>query len=813
VDFKPRFDLKRWDIKLEEELIKKWEEISYKVTIDFHKDDKYIIIDTPPPYPSGRWGVAQAAHYTQIDMIGRYFRMRGYKVLLPFYADRNGLPAEVATERRFGVHGHEMSKTPEGREKFLNLVKKVLDEIEADLVNVWKRLGCSYDYWRNGTDSPQYRRVTQATFIELWKRGLIYKSTRPVTWCPRCGTTLAEAEIEFKEEKGKLYYVKFKIKETGQEVIIATTRPELLNACAAVIYNPEDSRYKHLKGKHAIVPLYGKEVPIFEHEYAKPEFGTGLVMMCSYGDVNDVWFFREMGLKPIVLINPDGTMNEEAGFLKGLKVREAREAIASKLKEEGLIAKEEDYPHEIPVCWRCGTPIEYIHTEEYFIKQLDFKDQVLEIANKMIFKPPEHKIKLETWINSLGMDWPISRSRYYGTEIPIWRCRRCGYELLPEPGKYVRPWKDPAPVDNCPRCGAPKEELEGEKKTFDTWFDSSISVLYVTRWLDDKEGAAKALEHSLRPQGYDIIRTWLYYTIFRVWLLTGKPAFKWVRISGMGLDEKGEAMHKSKGNVIEPEPYIEKFGADAFRYWAAASGKLGSDYRWSLNMIRTGSLFVTKLVNLARFISMFPEPTEGYRLREIDKAMLRYLSKVSNEIIKAYDELDVFEPIHKLYDLAWNVFASNYVETVKSRAYGLGGFSDEEILGARYTLHRVLRTILKLLAPIMPFVTDYIWRKMYSENGVHLEKITDEELRYDEGSEELMLKLMEVNSAIWKYKKLAGLRLSQPIEGTLYIPEEIRPIAEDVKVLHKIAEIKVGKPEKWDKQLNDYLFLVFQKEA
>ena len=807
--------IKRWDPTIELELLKIWDrEQLYKEVIDFRKDERYVVIDTPPPYPSGRWGVAQAAHYAQIDMIARAFRLLGYKVLVPFYADRNGLPAEVTVEKKYGISAHEIAKTPEGREKFLKMVKEVLDEYEKYLVNVWRRLGCSFEYWRDGTDSPKYRRITQATFIELWKRGLIYETYKPVMWCPRCGTTLAEAEVEFVKTKRKLYYIKFKVKETGEDIVIATTRPELLKACGAVIYNPGDNRYKYLKGKHAIIPLYGDEVPIMEHEFAKPEFGTGLVMMCSYGDTKDIWFFRETNLKPKILINPDGTMNEKAGFLKGLKVDKAREVIVEKLKDEGYLVKVEDYEGEIPVCWRCKTPIEFIHKKEYFLKQLDFKEEILKVANKMVFRPLEHKRKLEVWVESLAMDWPISRTRYYGTEVPIWRCKKCGYVILPEPGKYVRPWKDPPPANSCPKCGAPKSEIVGETRTFDTWFDSSVSVLYVTRWLEDREAALKALEHALRPQGYDIIRTWLYYSILRVWLLTGKPPFKWVRITGMGLDEKGRAMHKSLGNVIYPEPYLEKYGADAFRYWAAASGKLGSDYRWSLNLVKTGLMFCTKLINIARFITSFREPKSGeYRLRELDKAMLRYASKIAGKVIESYKELDVFEPIHKLYDLAWNIFASNYLETVKPRIYGKGEFSSEEINGAIHTLYKVFRLIIKLLSPIMPFVTDYIWRHMSTGVSVHREKISEEELNISEGKEELIDFLVKVNSAIWKLKKRLNIRFSDELRAILYIPEEARDIAEDIKVLHRVIDVKLGKPSEWDEDLGNGIYVKYVKES
>ncbi|MEM0453202.1 MAG: valine--tRNA ligase [Sulfolobales archaeon] len=809
---KPKFDVTRWNVNNELELIKTWElEGVYNQIVDL-QEGRTIIIDTPPPYPSGKWGVAQAAHYAQIDMIARFFRMRGYKVLVPFYADRNGLPVEVAVEKRFNIVASEIAKTKEGRIKFLNMCKNVLDELEKDLVNVWVRIGCSFSYWKSGTDSEEYRKLTQATFIELWNKGLIYVSERPVSWCPRCRTSLAEAEVEFVEERAKLYYIKFYIRDSNEYVLIATSRPELIGACDAVIYNPEDVRYKHLKGKELILPLYNRSVPVLEHNYAKPEFGTGLVMICSYGDINDVRLFRELGLTPRILINADGTMNENAGdFVKGLSVKEAKKKIVEVLSANDYIAKSEEYAHEVPVCWRCKTPVEYIHMEEYFLKQLDLKDELLRIIDEMKFQPEEHKIKLINWINSVSMDWPISRSRYYGTEIPVWTCSNCGYKIIPPPTRYYRPWAEEAPINTCPNCGASKEVLVGEVKTFDTWFDSSVSPLYVSGYLNNRELSIKALSNAMRPQGYDIIRTWLYYTILRVYQLTSKPAFRWVRISGMGLDEKGEAMHKSKGNVIYPEQFIDKYGADAFRYWAAAASRLGSDYRWSEKLIRTGVLYITKLLNIARFVSAFPEVNSGFKLRPIDEAMLNYLWKASERIINSYENnLDVYEPINELYSLTWDIFASNYIEAVKTRAYGLGKYNDEEVKAVWYVLHKTLKTILKLLAPILPFITDYIWRNLYDPKGVHLQLINEADIIHETIHTDLIERLVRANSIIWKYKKENNIRFSENLNAILYIPKELEPIAEELKDLHKFSEIVVGSPHGSYIQIGEGIFIKYK---
>ncbi|WP_440058924.1 valine--tRNA ligase [Thermogladius sp. 4427co] len=785
--FQPRITEKRWSIEKEEELVELWEkEGLYKPVLDSRE---VIVIDTPPPYASGKWHVGGAAHYAQIDMIARYFRMKGYTVIVPFYADRNGLPVEVQVEKKYGLNPHEMAKTREGREKFLELCKQFLDKAEAEIVKVWRRLGCSFDYWREGTDSEKYRAMTQATFIELYKKNLIYEAERPVNWCPRCRTTLADSELEYVEEESYLYYIKFRVIETGEEVVVATTRPEMLRSCKALVFKTGDPRYARLKGLHAITPVYGHELIILDHPEVDPSFGTGLMMVCSYGDHADVKMFRDLGLDPEIIINKDGTMNEKTGPLAGLRVEEARRRIGEELERNGFLVKKEKIKHSIPVCWRCKTPIQIITTREWFLKQLEFKDKLLEVVDKIEFKPEFHKARLVSWIKSVSSDWPISRDRYYATEVPVWRCRKCGSVLVPEPGRYYRPWRDEPPWDKCPVCGAPREMLVGESKVFDTWFDSSISVLYASGYMHNPD-LYKRVKYTLRPQGVDIVRTWLYYTILRVYQLKGEPAFKWVRITGMGLDEKGEEMHKSKGNVIDPEPFINKYGADAFRYWAAASSRLGYDYRFSENMIKTGLLFVTKLWNIARFISSFPEPGE-YVLRGIDEATIAYLHHVIKKVDEAYSNLDVYEPIHEIYQFTWNYFASHYIELVKSRAYNANGKYDRrEQAGAWFTLHYVLRNILRMLAPIMPFVTDALYRRLYGRS-VHLEEFPAASEEYLARDYQLALKTVEVDSAIWGFKKKKGMKLSDPVKSKVYLPAEVGSVLEELRDLHKLEDVEL----------------------
>jgi len=785
--FKPKIKASRWSIDREEEQIELWEKEN---TYRFDKTSKKPLfsIDTPPPTLSGPWHVAGAAHYAQIDMVARYFRMKGNEVLFPIGMDRNGLPVEVQVERESKIYAYE---TP--REEFIKICRKFLDRVEARILRIVRRMGMSCDvsnYYQ--TDSPKYRSITQATFIEMWKKGLVYEDNRPSNWCPSCRTTIADAEIDYEEIETSLNYLKFKVKETNEAIIIATTRPELLCTCAAVLFNPSDSRYQRLESKTAIVPIFNQEVPIMAHGSAKPEFGTGLMMACSYGDYSDLRLFRELNLKGVIAIDQTGRMNSAAGSYEGLPVEEARRRITQDLQDRDLIIKQEKIVHRTPICWRSEDPIEFIVMPEYYLKQLEFLDEIRLIAQKMRFYPKELKQILDNWIDSITMDWPISRRRFYGTEIPIWFCKKCGKPHLPEPGRYYQPWREKAPFDHC-GCGS--KEFIGEQRTFDTWFDSSISELFTIGYRRDNEFFRKAFPASLRPQGMDIVRSWLYYSILRVYLLFKEMAFKSVRLSGMGMDAKGNPMHKSKRNIVYPESMFRKYGADAFRFWSASEAKLGSSYRFDEARVKGGSLFLTKLWNIARFISSFPVVAEDYELAPLDQMMLAQLNDLISECESGYSELNMHPPANALRNFAWNIFADHYVEAAKPRAYSQNREFDEKLQrGAWYTLHTCLSSILKLLAPICPFLTEALWRELYSTESIHLQHLPQEKEEWKSKLKDLSERFMNFNTSIWKYKKEKTIALSQGIEATVYGPEKLEPFKADLKAMHKIKELRFGEP-------------------
>lgn len=770
----PKIKEKAWNPELEMQILKQWEEAGLYRFVPL---DENFTIDTPPPYPSGRpWHIGAAAHYSQIDMIARTARMVGKNVYFPIGIDRNGLPVELYTEKKHGIRMREVE-----RGKFLELCKEALDDLEAEMLHIMKSLGISgnlEDHYR--TDSDEYRALTQATFIELWNKGLVYQANRPNNYDWVSGTTIADAEITYVDLPTKLVYMKFKIKNSDQFLEIASTRPELLCACKTVIVNPEDERYTALVGKKIIVPISGQEVEIKTHHSAQKEFGSGAVMVCSYGDHNDVALFRELKLEEVVAIGLDGRMTEAAGKYSGLKPKQARTQIIEDLEKGDHVTKIEDITHRTPISERSKNPIEIIPMEEFYLKQLDFLEEIKEMSTQIKFYPKMHQQILTNWLESITIDWPISRRRYYGTEIPIWYCKNCSEPHVPEPGKYFRPWKDKCPLEKCKKCQS--TEFVGEERTFDTWMDSSISPLFVTKYQKEKGFFDKTYPTTIRPQAKDIVRTWLYYTLLRCVQLTGKKPWSEAWIMGYGLDEKGMKMSKSKGNALDPLPIIQKFGADTFRFWSASEINHGYDFRCSEQKIESTKKFLSKLWNVSRFLSSFPV-LKNATLSDTDKWILSELQSLIEECKAGYEQYNFFIPALAIREFTWNLFAAHYIEMVKARAYGIG-FSEDEKNGAVFTLHKSLSTILKLLAPITPFITDYLWKTLYSEKGIHQESQVKQEDTAD--MKKFSKEIMEFNSKIWNEKKVKGLSLKDSIK--IEIPPGLEPFAKDLKAMHKIED-------------------------
>lgn len=772
---------KVWNSNIENAILKKWNQdriYEFKVS-----GGNNYVIDTPPPYPSGRpWHIGAAAHYAQIDMIARTARMSGKNVYFPIGIDRNGLPVEIYTEKK-----HKIKMRETDREEFLNLCKISLDDLEKEMIQIMKSIGLSAnfdEYYR--TDSNEYRTLTQSTFINLWRRGLVYSANRPNNYCPSCGTTIADAELIYEERKTILVYLKFRLNNENEDLIVATTRPELIFACQCVIVNPDDTRYQRLYNKEVILPLFDRVVKILPHHSTKSDFGSGAVMVCSYGDLNDVQVFRELGLEEIIAIDQHGRISESGGNYSTLTIDNARKKIIEDLKNNGYIVKEESILHRIPICERSKSPVEIIPMQDYYIKQLIFLPKLREFSTSLTFYPESHRQILLNWLDSVAIDWPISRRRFYGTEIPIWYCNNCGEPLLPEPGKYYRPWKDKAPFDKCTKCGHNK--FAGDERTFDTWMDSSISPLFVTKYSKDNDFFLNMFPTQIRPQAKDIVRTWLYYTMLRCYQLTDKLAWSDVWVMGYGVDEYGEKMSKSKGNVIDPFPIISRHGADTFRFWSAIEANHGQDFRCSEQKIVEAQKFLTKLWNIGRFVSSF-EVISSYEsdLLSSDRWILGELSNLVNECVRGYKEYNFFIPASQIREFTWNIFASHYLELVKSRAYN--DKVPNNRYSALYTLHKCFSVILLLLAPICPFITDKLWTTIYSQESIHVQKFPLHDKDYGDMCK-FTKAIIDFNSLIWTKKREStnenGKRYSlrDPIKAE--IPDELNQFKDDLKEMHNI---------------------------
>ena len=789
-------DIKNWSPEIEKQITDDWKKLElYNFNAKTKK--KIYSIDTPPPYINTPIHMGHAVTYSFMDMIARFRRMLGYEVIFPLGLDKNGLPIEMGAEKKYKISPFDV-----GREKFIELCEKMLAETTAESIDSFVKLGISFSSYKESdnigavynTDSAEYRSLTQSTFIDLYKKGLVYEDTRINNWDPELQTTIADSEIDYIDKPSTFNDIKWKIKETGEEIIIGTTRPELICTCGMVIFNPEDARYKHLEGKTAITPLFDKEVKIKSHPLAQIDKGTGIVMMCSAGDLSDIQFFREQNLKPVIAINKDGTMNKHSGFLQGLKVRKAREAIIEKLKKEKLIVKQQQIMHRTPISERSKAEVEFIEMPEFYLKQLEFKDDLRRIADKVNFYPPESKKILLDWIDAVSIDWPISRRRYYATEVPLWHSEDNSLIAIPKQGKYYRPWKQQP--ENAEIIDAKTKKIIGttkdskfknikwigEIRVFDTWMDSSISELYIIKYKSNQEFFKKAYPVSLRPQGKEIVRTWLYYTLLRGFLETKKPCFQDCWIHQHILDEKGRKMSKSLGNVIDPKELLTNYGGDALRLWSATEGDLSkTDFVCSREKIQAELKTINKLLNISRFILQFEKSKKPAKLFELDKLLINYIDYLSDFAKENYQKYDFYHPALKLREFLWEIFASHYLELVKNRVYNHeNNFSKQESDSAKYTLYYLLERLLILLHPIIPQSTYIIANSL----DFDLLKYEWPKSKKFQDVESVLRQIMQFNSNIWKQKKDSGISLREPIKGK--VPKELSDFKEDLIATHKL---------------------------
>lgn len=771
---------------------KKWRDYWEKEGVYKFDSKKKVAfsIDTPPPTVSGKMHLGHAFSYAQEDFIARFRRMFHGSIFYPFGTDDNGLPTERLVEKLNNVKSKQMT-----RAEFIALCLKTIAKIRKDFIQDWKNLAvsCDYDIYYSTIDK-HCQTISQHSFIELYKKGLVYRAEFPTIFCVECQTPVAQAELEDKQESALFTTITFSLKNSKASINVATTRPEFLAACLAIFVNPKDNRYNKLIGKKVIVPVFGQEIEIIADESADMTKGTGAMMICSYGDKYDVEAVKRKKLKPKIIFNHNGTMNEYGGKFKGMKIKAAREAILKELTEKKLIVKQEKVTHMVNVHDKCGTPIEFLTTRQWFIKILDKKQELIKQGRKIKWFPSFMIKRYENWINGLDWDWSISRERHFGVPIPVWLCKKCDSVLLADEKQLpVDPMKD-KPLRKC-KCGS--SEFEAERDVLDTWATSSLTP-EIALALFSKE-PAKLMPMSLRPQAHDIIRTWAFYTIVKAFYHYNKIPWENVMISGF-ITLGGEKMSKSKGNVVEPQDIMAKYGSDALRFWAASS-KLGEDLEYQEKDLLTGQKTITKLWNAAKFTSLhFKNVTKPKKLETFDLWLLSKLNKLVKECTESFENYEYSKAKSTTEQFFWKVFCDNYLEIIKKRIYGEKETTEK--LSAQYTLYNSFLTILKLFAPIMPHITEELYQQYFKANekekvkSIHLcEWPKFEKAFIDDKIEKVGDIACEIINNVRQSKSKAQKSLKTEIILTIEKDKlkELEPVLEDLKAVTGAREIKEGK--------------------
>jgi valyl-tRNA synthetase len=804
---------KEFDIHaIEEKWQKKWEEMDV-YRFDW-KDKKRpaFSIDTPPPYTSGEFHMGLVLNWTYFDTLARYKRMKGFNVYFPQGWDCHGLPVEVEVEKK-----NKIKKNDIPPDQFRKLCMELVNKYIGVMKEAITHLGCSIDWTTEyKTMDPDYWRRTQLSYILLHKKGFIYRGTYPVNWCPRCETAIADAEVEYDTRNAQLYYIKFKLEDKGF-LEIATTRPELIPACVTVAVNPNDERYAEYVGKKVQVPTTDRLVEIVTDDMVDPKFGTGVVMICTYGDKADVKSVIKHNLHSIMCIDEKGVMTQNAGKYAGMTTNEAKKAIIADLKREGLITKTEPLGQEVSLCWRCHTPIEILEREQWFMKTRALTDEVVKNALEITWYPDYMKHRLIDWAKSLEWDWVISRQRVFATPIPIWYCKKCNETILAEPDWVpTDPRLERPKIQKCPKCGG--TEFIPEMDVFDTWMDSSITCAVHAGWPDKKDWH-RLFPADVHPSGVDIIRTWAYYLMVRHLALFNEKPYKSCLLNGMVLGTDGREMHKSLGNYVASQDVLSKYGADATRQWAAAGGATGSDIPYRQPDVEYGWRFIRKLWNAARFTSLlledYKQAEKKPQLELLDRWLLTKLEKLVKKTTEAFENCQFNMVLEDTRNFTWHEFCDQYIEAAKDRLYKPDYYGKESREAAQYTLYTALYRVLQLLAPFTPHVAEEIYQTLYAEAMKHksihstLWPIFDEK-QVDEEAEKYGNLVTTLISQIRREKSDNKMPLNTPIKLLRIYAENqnnaliLNQAAKDIVGTCKTGKIEILTKKGEGKELEGY---------
>ena len=689
--------------EFEEKLYEKWEEKGY-FKPSMNKESKAYSIMMPPPNVTGKLHMGHALDGTIQDILIRYKRMNGFNTLWLPGTDHAAIATEAKVVAKMKEEG--LTKDDLGRNGFLERAWNWTHEYGGTIQKQQRKIGCSCDWERKRfTLDEGLSKAVQEQFIKLYEKGLIYKGKRMINWCPNCHTSISDAEVEYEEEPSHLWHIRYQITGTDKYLTVATTRPETMLGDTAVAVHPDDERYKDIVGKTCILPIMNKEIPIIADRFVDKEFGTGCVKITPAHDPNDYQAGLSHGLEIIEVFDESSIMNDLVPEYKGLKSIEARKLIVEKLKEIGALVEIEDYNHNVGKCYRCHATIEPRISDQWFVSMKELAKPAIEAVKNddITFVPKRYEKNYFHWMENI-QDWCISRQLWWGHRIPAYYCQECGEINVAKEKPHT-----------CKKCGS--ENLKQDEDTLDTWFSSALWPFSTLGWPEETEDYKTFFPTNVLVTGYDIITFWVSRMITSSLELTGKNPFKDVLIHGIVRDSQGRKMSKSLGNGIDPIEIIEKYGADSLRFSLIQGTTPGNDIRYMPEKLDQASNFANKLWNASKFVLMnledYDENVYEDNLCYEDKWILSKLNTLVQEVSNNIEKYDLGVASQKIYDFIWNEFCDWYIEIVKLRLYDK---ENKTRKSAQYVLNKVLCDALKLLHPIMPFITEEIYTKLYNED-------------------------------------------------------------------------------------------------
>ncbi|MEA3273511.1 MAG: valine--tRNA ligase [Patescibacteria group bacterium] len=761
----------------------------------YNNQKPFFVVDTPPPYVSAdHLHAGHIMSYAQAEFIVRYKRMRGYNVFYPMGFDDNGLPTERFVEKKYNLNKGKIK-----RSEFIKICLKETKKGSLAYKKLWNDLGISVDWSKTySTISPLAVKVSQRSIIDLYKKKALYRGESPILWCPSCRTAIAQADLEDVEIESQMNYLKFKSGKKG--LIIATTRPELLPACVALYINPGDKRYTNLVGKKAQVPLFKRSVPIKTSSEVVMDKGTGIMMVCTWGDQEDLAKWKTDKLDTRHILEQDGRLNKLGGKYQGLKIKVARQQIIDDLKKGDYLIKQESIKHSVNVHERCGTPVELIPSKQWFIRIINLKKKWLEYKDKLNWHPARMAKDYQMWVDSLKWDWCVSRQRYYGVPFPLWYCAKCKTPIFAtEKDLPVNPIEEAPSIKKCPKCGHTK--FEPETDVLDTWATSSCTPFLLKELVRDEKVKEKLFPATLRPNAFEIIRTWDFYSIVKSHYHFGKLPFKNIMISGHGQDEQGRKFSKRLNNYDPSDKLLKNWGADAIRYWATGSS-LGQNLRFNPKEVKKGKRTTTKLWNVGRFLAINSEDSTlkniktATTLEYADIWIIEELNKTIQQVTEAFENYAYAKAKNELDSFFWSKLADYYIEFIK---YRLNGDKKESRDMAQTTLSTVFLSVLKMYAPLLPFITEEIYQDLFKKTeareSIHISdwpKII--KIKTSTDIKDFQEALDAINE-IRKYKTTQGISLGFELEEyslktKVNLPKYQELIKNAIKVKQLLPEIK-----------------------